>query len=111
MATSAQLSTAVALKLGYILITAGGTEETEETGETGEEKKYEKKKTKKTKKTETMTIKTRAAKTTEKKKNKRKMKAKTNMKSSTVAHSIRVFLTVSSEQLQVTYLQRHKVFA
>lgn len=93
MATSAHFSTAVALKLGYILITAGGTEETEETEE---EEEYEKK-TKKTKK-KMETMKTRAAKTTKTKK-KKKTKRKTNMKSSIFARSIRVFLTVSSEKL------------
>lgn len=92
MATSAHFSTAVALKLGYILITAGGTEETEETEE---EEEYEKK-TKKTKK-KMETMKTRAAKTTKTKK--KKTKRKTNMKSSIFARSIRVFLTVSSEKL------------
>lgn len=92
MATSAHFSTAVALKLGYILITAGGTEETEETEE---EEEYEKK-TKKTKK-KMETMKTRAAKTTKMKK--KKTKRKTNMKSSIFARSIRVFLTVSSEKL------------
>lgn len=97
MATSAHFSTAVALKLGYILITAGGTEETEETEETKEEEEYEKKKTKKTKK-KMETMKTRAAKTTKTKK-KKKTKRKTNMKSSIFARSIRVFLTVSSEKL------------
>lgn len=96
MATSAHFSTAVALKLGYILITAGGTEETEETEETKEEEEYEKK-TKKTKK-KMETMKTRAAKTTKTKK-KKKTKRKTNMKSSIFARSIRVFLTVSSEKL------------
>lgn len=95
MATSAHFSTAVALKLGYILITAGGTEETEETEETKEEEEYEKK-TKKTKK-KMETMKTRAAKTTKMKK--KKTKRKTNMKSSIYARSIRVFLTVSSEKL------------
>lgn len=95
MATSAHFSTAVALKLGYILITAGGTEETEETEETKEEEEYEKK-TKKTKK-KMETMKTRAAKTTKTKK--KKTKRKTNMKSSIFARSIRVFLTVSSEKL------------
>lgn len=95
MATSAHFSTAVALKLGYILITAGGTEETEETEETKEEEEYEKK-TKKTKK-KMETMKTRAAKTTKMKK--KKTKRKTNMKSSIFARSIRVFLTVSSEKL------------
>lgn len=97
MATSAHFSTAVALKLGYILITAGGTEETEETEE---EEEYEKK-TKKTKK-KMETMKTRAAKTTKTKKKKtkkKKTKRKTNMKSSIYARSIRVFLTVSSEKL------------
>lgn len=94
MATSAHFSTAVALKLGYILITAGGTEETEETEETKEEEEYEKK-TKKTKK-KMETMKTRVAKTT---KTKKKTKRKTNMKSSIFARSIRVFLTVSSEKL------------
>lgn len=93
MATSAHFSTAVALKLGYILITAGGTEETEETEE---EEEYEKKKTKKTKK-KMETMKTRVAKTTKTKK--KKTKRKTNMKSSIFARSIRVFLTVSSEKL------------
>lgn len=93
MATSAHFSTAVALKLGYILITAGGTEETEETEE---EEEYEKK-TKKTKK-KMETMKTRVAKTTKTKK-KKKTKRKTNMKSSIFARSIRVFLTVSSEKL------------
>lgn len=93
MATSAHFSTAVALKLGYILITAGGTEETEETEE---EEEYEKKKTKKTKK-KMETMKTRVAKTTKTKK--KKTKRKTNMKSSIYARSIRVFLTVSSEKL------------
>lgn len=92
MATSAHFSTAVALKLGYILITAGGTEETEETEE---EEEYEKK-TKKTKK-KMETMKTRVAKTTKTKK--KKTKRKTNMKSSIFARSIRVFLTVSSEKL------------
>lgn len=59
MATSAHFSTAVALKLGYILITAGGTEEMEETEEEEEEEEYEKKKTKRTKKKmETMALKT-----------------------------------------------------
>lgn len=96
MATSAHFSTAVALKLGYILITAGGTEETEETEETKEEEEYEKK-TKKTKK-KMETMKTRVAKTTKTKK-KKKTKRKTNMKSSIFARSIRVFLTVSSEKL------------
>lgn len=95
MATSAHFSTAVALKLGYILITAGGTEETEETEETKEEEEYEKK-TKKTKK-KMETMKTRVAKTTKTKK--KKTKRKTNMKSSIFARSIRVFLTVSSEKL------------
>lgn len=98
MATSAHFSTAVALKLGYILITAGGTEETEETEE---EEEYEKKKTKKTKK-KMETMKTRVAKTTKTKKKKtkkKKTKRKTNMKSSIFARSIRVFLTVSSEKL------------
>lgn len=95
MATSAHFSTAVALKLGYILITAGGTEETEETEETKEEEEYEKK-TKKTKK-KMETMKTRVAKTTKTKK--KKTKRKTNMKSSIYARSIRVFLTVSSEKL------------
>lgn len=108
MATSAHFSTAVALKLGYILITAGGTEETEETEETKEEEEYEKK-TKKTKK-KMETMKTRVAKTTKTKK--KKTKRKTNMKSSIFARSIRVFLTVSSEKLlNYYYSQRHKVIS